>query len=73
MLEPHLAGRKHQEESKLQNPEPPAHTKLLHTTLKTGGLPHHQMLTPNLIGDPDEQVSKSSNQYSHSYPWDKSA
>jgi hypothetical protein len=33
-MEPHLAKKKKQkEETKLQNPEPPVHKKLLHTTL----------------------------------------
>jgi hypothetical protein len=38
------------EETKLQNPEPPAHKKLLHATLHRdkGGLQHHQTLAPNL-------------------------
>jgi hypothetical protein len=33
VLEPHLAEIKHQEESKLQHPEPLAHRKLLHAML----------------------------------------
>jgi hypothetical protein len=33
MLEPHLAGKNHQEEANLQHPEPPAHTQLLHAML----------------------------------------
>jgi hypothetical protein len=33
MLEPHLAEKKHQEESKLWHPKPPACTNFLHATL----------------------------------------
>jgi hypothetical protein len=33
MLEPHLAEKNHQKESKLLHPETPAHTKPLHATL----------------------------------------
>jgi hypothetical protein len=45
-----------------------------HYTEKTGGLPHHQMLAPNLLGKcrlTGEQISNM--QYIQSYPWDKSA
>jgi hypothetical protein len=43
-----------------------------HYTEKTGGLPRHQMLAPNLLGryrPTGEQIS--STWYSHSHPWDK--
>jgi hypothetical protein len=61
MLEPHLAEIKHQEESKLQHPEPQACKNFLmpYYTEKTGGLLCHQMLAPNLLGrhPADQQVS----------------
>jgi hypothetical protein len=46
LLEPHLE----KEETKLQNPEPPDHKKLLHPcyTEKRGRLGHHQTPAPNL-------------------------
>jgi hypothetical protein len=47
---------------KIQHPEPPAHSKLLHTTLneKTEGLPCHQTLAQILLGrhPVDQKVSK---------------
>jgi hypothetical protein len=33
LLEPHVAEKKQTEKTKLQNPEPPANIKLLHTML----------------------------------------
>jgi hypothetical protein len=49
LLDPHLEENQ-KEETKLQNPEPPAHTSFS-TPLyneKTGRLPHCQTLAPNL-------------------------
>jgi hypothetical protein len=75
LLDPHLEENQ-KEETKLQNPEPPAHTSFS-TPLyneKTGRLPHCQTLAPNLperCRPTGEQIS--STHYSHSHLWDKPA
>jgi hypothetical protein len=70
MLEPQLAEKQHQEEAKLPHPEPPAHTKLLHTTLhkKTVGFSHCQAPALNLLGiHKPTGEQKSGKWYSHRY------
>jgi hypothetical protein len=68
-------GRKNHQQSKLQHPEPPTHTKILHSVLhwenrRAPALPD----SPNLLGrcrPTGEQISGT--WYSHSYSWEKSA
>jgi hypothetical protein len=62
-MEPHLEEKK-KNTKKNKNydtlkPQPIQSFSMQHYTVKTGGLPHHQTLTPNLLGRhlADQQVS----------------
>jgi hypothetical protein len=57
----HLAEKNHQEEAKLWYPEPPSHTKLLHTMLhwkKQEGSHDARCWLQTCLRDADQQVSK---------------
>jgi hypothetical protein len=49
MLEPHLAGKKHQGDT--LNPQPIQSVSTPYYTEKTGGLLHHQMQFQTCLGD----------------------
>jgi hypothetical protein len=75
MLEPHLAEKttKKKQNYDIPNLQPIQSFSMAHYTEK-GGLLHHQMPAPNLLGKhrpTGEQISGML--YSHSYPWDKPA
>jgi hypothetical protein len=76
MLEPHMAEKKHQEESKLHtlNPQPIQSFSTPHYSEKTERLPCHQMPAPNMLErrrPTGEQIIIA--QYSQSHPWEKPA
>jgi hypothetical protein len=60
---------KKKQNSDTPNPQPTQSFSMPHYNKKPGGLPHHQMLAPNLLGrhrPTGEQISSTWYSYSHS-------